>query len=63
MLQLRLICLGWAAGPTAPISATAICRCERQGGRIYAVSFAGWTGSVIKNVPEVSTTLKEKSKM
>lgn len=58
MLQLRLVCRGWAACPAAPLGAAALCRCEGQGSRVYAVSFAGWTGSVIKNVPKVSTTLR-----
>lgn len=62
-LQLCFVRRCWATEPTASLSrAIAICRCERQGSRVYAVSFAGWTRSIIKNVPEVSTTLKEKNR-
>lgn len=58
-LQLRFVRLRWAAEPTASLAgAAATCRRERQGSRIDAVSFAGRTGSVIENVPEVSTALR-----
>lgn len=62
-LQLGFVCLGRAADPVVSFRAAAVCRCERQGSRIYAVSFAGWARSIIKNVPKMSTALKEKKSM
>lgn len=62
-LQLCLVALGRAAPCAVPTGVADLCRCERQGRRVYAVSFASWTRSVVKNVPEVSTALQEKGKM
>ena len=61
--MLRLVTGGWAAPCADPLGATALCRGERQGCRVYAVSFASWTRSVVENVPEVSAALQEENKL